>query len=68
MLELNHLLWRFFHEGFDGILIAHPIAAGNSIISMMIEAIVRLDDSRRAAFRGYRVAPHRINFRDNRDI
>ena len=68
VLELQEFLGRFFYEGFDGVLIAEPVAAGNGVVGVLVERVVGFDDAGGAAFGGDGVAPHGINLGDDGDF
>src|SRR5206468_1929461 len=65
VLEAKQLLRRFLDEGFDRVLIAQPVAAGNGVVGVLVEAVVRTNHGRRAAFGRHRVAAHRIDLGDD---
>ena len=67
MLELHHLARAMLDEIFDDVLFAQPVAAGDRVIEMVVEAVMGLHHAGRAAFRRHRVAAHRIDLRDQRD-
>ena len=67
MLQLHHLGGGFADEGFDRILITQPVAPGNRVVRVLIQAVARLDHCRRAAFGRNGVAAHRINLGDHGD-
>src|SRR5439155_7310807 len=67
MLELNHLAGRFADEIPDRILIRKPIGAGDCVLGVGFQAVVRLDDRGRAAFGRDGVAAHWIDFRNDAD-
>ena len=67
VFELKHFLRGFIDKYLDGILIAHPIRAGDSVVGMIVKAVVGLDNCRRPTFGRHGVAAHWINFRDHRD-
>jgi hypothetical protein len=65
---LEKFLRRFFYEGFDGVLIAEPVAAGDGVVGVFVERIVGFDYAGGAAFRGDGVAPHGIDLGDDSDF
>ena len=67
MLHLHQLFMGLAHEELDDVLLAQPVAAGHRIVEVRLQAVVRLGDSRRAAFRGHGVAAHRVNLGDERN-
>ena len=67
VLHLHHLLVRVGDEVLDHVLLAQPVAAGDGVVEMMFQAVVRLRHRGRAAFRRHRVAAHRIDLGDERD-
>src|SRR5262245_58803713 len=66
MLQLNQFSGGFFDESLHRILVGQEVSTEDGVLSMEIEAVVLAQDSSRAAFGRHRVAPHRINFRDDR--
>jgi hypothetical protein len=68
VFELEKFLRGFLDEGFDGVLIAEPIAAGNGVVGVFVERVVGFDDAGGAAFGGDSVAPHGINLGDDGDF
>ncbi len=67
VLQPHQFLRRFFDKHFDGILIRQPITAGDGVVSVLVEAVVRPDGAGSSPFRGYRVTPHGVHLRNNRD-
>ena len=65
MLEPQQFFRRFFHENFDGILVAQPVAAGDGVVGVVIQRIPTFDYPRSSAFGRNRVAAHRVNLRDH---
>src|SRR6185436_19664446 len=63
MLQLEHLLWRLFDEGLHGILIRHPVAAGDRVVGVFVEAVIGLDDRRGSSLGRDSVTAHRIDLR-----
>jgi UDP-N-acetylmuramoyl-L-alanyl-D-glutamate--2,6-diaminopimelate ligase len=55
------------HEVLDDVLVAQPVAAADGIVEVVVEAVVRADDTGRSAFRGHGVAAHGDDLRDERD-
>jgi hypothetical protein len=68
MFELQKFLGSFLDEGFDGVLIAEPVAAGDGVVSVLVERVVGFDDAGGAAFGGDSVAPHGIDLGDDGDF
>ena len=66
VLQLQQLLRRLAHESFDGVLIAQPIAPGDSVVAVFVERVVRLGHAGRAALGRDRVAAHGIDLGDHR--
>ena len=62
MLKPHQLYRSLLHEGFHGVLIAQPIAAGDGVVGVFIQTVVRQMHTSRAAFSGYRVTAHRVDF------
>src|SRR5436190_2184428 len=56
---------RFFYEDFDGILVAEPIAAGDGVVSVVIQCVSRFDYSGSATLGRNCVATHRVNLGDH---
>ena len=67
MLQPEELFRGFLDERLDGILIAQPVASGNGVVGMLVEAVVRGDDTRRAPLGRDGVAAHRVDLGNNRD-
>src|SRR5258708_6507452 len=44
--QAHQFLGSPFDEGFEGILIGQPVAAGDGVVSVLVETIVRADDAR----------------------
>ncbi len=51
VLQLHQLLRRFVDEELDRVLVGQPVAAGDRVVEMLVEAVVRLDHAGRAALR-----------------
>src|SRR6202795_883436 len=68
VLELEKFLGGFFYEGFDGVLIAEPVAAGDGVVGVLVERVVGFDDAGGAAFGGDGVTPHGIDLGDDGDF
>ena len=68
MFQLEHLRWGLAHEGFDGVLIAQPVAAAHRVIGVGIQTVIGFDDRRRPTLGGDSVAAHRVHLGDDRDI
>ena len=66
VLQLQQFQRRGVDEQLDGILVAEPVAAGDGVVEMVVQAVVVLDDAGRAAFGGHGVAAHRIDLGDQR--
>ena len=60
LCQLNGCL---LDEIFDNILLAQPVAAADSVVEVVVQVIFFLLDACRAAFGGYGMAAHRIDFR-----
>ena len=65
MLQLQQFFGSFVYKQFDRVLVAKPVAPGNGVVGVFIEAIVRRDSARGTTLRRNRVAPHRIDFRNH---
>ena len=61
VLKSQELLRRFSYKGLDGILIAEPVAAGDCVVTMVVERVVGLSHTGSAAFGGNGVAAHGID-------
>jgi len=68
VFELEKFLGSFLDEGFDGVLIAEPVAAGDGVVGVFVERVVGFDDAGGAAFCGDGVAPHGIDLGDDGDF
>ena len=54
---------RFFDESFDRVLIAEPVAAGDRVVGVFVQAVVGGNRAGGAPFGRDGVAPHRIHLR-----
>src|SRR5215470_6574360 len=61
MLEPQQLFRRFLDESLHSILVAKPIAAGDRVVGMLVQAVPGLYDARGATLSRDGVTPHRIN-------
>jgi hypothetical protein len=68
VLHAEQLPRRLLHEHLDGLLVAEPVATGNRVVRVLVEAVVGGNRARGASFGGDRVAPHRINLGHDRDV
>ena len=66
VLEPKQLPGGFGDERLDGLLVAQPVPAGDSVVGMPLEAVGWPDDSGRPALGRHRVAAHRVNLRGDR--
>src|SRR3974390_1907278 len=66
-LQLQQFLRSFSHEGFDGVLIAEPVAAGDSVVGVFVGAVVGLGDTGCGTFGRDRVAAHGVYLRHYAD-
>ena len=64
VLQLQHLAGRFFDKCLHRVLIAHPVAAGDGVVGVLIQAVVGFDDGGGTALGRDGVAPHGIHFGD----
>ena len=65
--EIPHRVVHLFaHEGFNGILIAQPVPAGDGVVTVLIERVVSFHHPGRSAFGRDGVAAHGINLGDDR--
>ena len=67
VLEPQHLLGGFLDEGLHRVLVAQPVAAGDGVVGMLVQAVPGLDHRGGAALRRDRVAAHGIDLGDHRD-
>jgi hypothetical protein len=58
---------RLLDERLDGVLVAQPVAAGDGVVGVLVERVVRTDDAGRAALGRDRVAAHRVDLGDDGD-
>jgi hypothetical protein len=56
------------NEVIHHVLLTQPVASGNGILEVKIEAVMILRHSGRTAFGRHGVAAHRVHFRNQRDI
>ncbi len=68
MLEPQQFVGHFVDEGLDHVLVAEPIAARDGVVDVLLDGVVVTDYAGGAAFGRDRVAAHRVNLRDHRDI
>jgi hypothetical protein len=68
VLEAKQLLGRFRDERVNGILVARPVAAGDGVIRVFVEAVVGSNRARSTTLRGHCVAPHRVHLRHDGDL
>src|SRR5258705_145041 len=66
-LELHQLLRGFLDERLDGVLIGHPVAAGDGVVRVLVEAVIRTGHTGRPAFGGDGVAAHGIDLGNDGD-
>ena len=50
LLQLDHLLSTVLDEIFDHVLFTEPVTAGDSVVEVVVQAVVGANDTRRAAF------------------
>ena len=67
VLEPQQLLRRFLDERFDGVLVAQPVAAGNGVVDVLVEAVVGTDRAGGTALGGDGMAPHRVYLGNHRN-
>src|SRR3990172_10354140 len=63
--QAKERLGGFLDEGFHSVLIRKPVPARDSVVRVLVEAVVRTDRSRRPPFRRDGVASHRVHLRDH---
>ncbi len=68
VLQLGQFFRAVRHKVVDDILLAQPVPAMNGVVEVILQTVGRLLDTGRAAFGSHRVAAHRINFRNQRDL
>ena len=66
VLQLKHFTRSLVDEKFHGILVAHPVSAGDGVIGVFVQAVAFLDDGSSPAFRRHGMAPHGIDLGDHR--
>src|SRR5262249_9707839 len=54
-------------EGFDGVLVAHPVAAGDGVVGVFVETVLGEGHPRRAALGRHGVTAHRVHLGDHGD-
>jgi hypothetical protein len=68
MLHLDHLDRRFAHEGLDHVLVGKVVGALDRVEGVGLVAVLRSKNGRGAAFGRDRVAAHRVDLGDHRDL
>src|SRR5579864_9157049 len=68
MFEPQQFVGHFVDEGLDHVLVAEPIAARDGVVDVLLDSVVIADYTGGAAFGRDRVAAHRVDLRDHRDI
>ena len=68
VLELQQLARCLVDEHLDGVLVAEPVAAGDRVVDVLVEAVVRRDRPRGAALGGDAVAAHRVDLGHHRHV
>ncbi len=61
MFQTHQLQRSLLHEGFDGVLIAQPIAARDGIVRVFVQTVVREMNPSGATFGGNRMTAHRVH-------
>src|SRR5262245_1499463 len=64
VFKLQELFWGGLNEKLHRVLVAHPVAAGDGAVGMLVECIAGLDHTGCAALGRNRMASHRIDFGD----
>jgi hypothetical protein len=67
VLHAEQFLRRFTDERLDRVLVGEPVAAGDGVVAVLVQAVVRCDDARGAPFRRHGMPPHRIDLRHHGD-
>ena len=67
LLELDHLFGTVLHEVFDDILLAEPVATGDGVVEVVVEAVVVADDAGGAPFGHDGVRAHGNDLGDQGD-
>jgi hypothetical protein len=67
VLEQGQLLRRLADEVLDHVLVAEEVRPLHGVVGVHLEAVVGARDRGGAALGGDRVAPHRVDLRDERD-
>ena len=67
VLQAEQLLGCFPDEGLHGVLVAQPVAAGDGVVGVLVEAVVRPDHPGGAPLGRDRVAAHGVDLRHNRN-
>ena len=60
--ELNHFVLCFLDEQLHRILIRQPVTPGDGVHTVIIEAVVLIDDSSSPTFGSNRMAAHGVHF------
>ena len=67
MLHLDQFSGSFVHKKFHGVLITHPVTAGNGIVYMVFQRIIIFDNSSRATLCRHSMAPHGVDLANHRN-
>ena len=68
VLQLHHLAWVLVHKGFHRVLVAQPVATGDRVIGVVVQAVAGFNDRCCATLGRNRVAAHRIDLGNYTDI
>jgi hypothetical protein len=66
--QVRELAGRLLHEVLDHVLVAEEVGSLDRVEGVVLERVVRASDRGRAALRGHRVAPHRVDLRHERHV
>jgi hypothetical protein len=64
---LDEFSGSLFYEGFDRVLIGKKVSAENGVFGVQVQIVEFAQYRSGASLGGDCVAPHRVDFRDNRD-
>ena len=64
VLQLQQLLGSFVDKILDAVLVRKPVPTTHGVVKVQGQAVILLDNARRTAFGGTRVATHGVNLGD----